>query len=297
MTPRLWVWYAPAGLLMSKIFRLSVWALPLLWCGCGAKNKDKSGVWRKIVRNGDELYLQRADLAELDKAIESYLSGLQDFPTEPKILGKLSRAHAARAYGHPAEGVEGYATARRYGLECLMSDPAFQGLVQSQGGSITPRAVETVKADRVDCLTWTTLAWSRWMDDRGVMGTSIDLPAVKILAKRAVEVDPKYDDGRPYAALGLALALAPKPLKPKLKQAREAFKQAMELAPNRLTYKVDLAQYVSAPEGKRKEWARTLNQVVKAAPIDKDPDLLENRQAIQRARALLEAGLDGRWED
>ena len=191
---------------MAYFFRLSVLALPFLWCGCGAKSKDKSGLWRKIIRNGDALYLQRADIAELDKAIQWYLSGLREFPDQSKMMGKLSRAYAARAYGHPADGLDGFATARRFGLECLMSEPAFGGLVQSQGGNITSRAAEAVNADKVECLTWTTMAWSRWMDQRGVMGSSIDLPAVKVLAQRAVEVDPKYDNGRPYAALGLALA-------------------------------------------------------------------------------------------
>ena len=282
---------------MANFSRLNILLLVFLCFGCGAKKKDKSGLWRKIMRNGDELYLLRADLRELDKAIQWYLSGLREFPDQSRMMGKLSRAYAARAYGHPDDGLDGYSTAKRFGLDCLMSDPAFGGLVQSQSGMITSRAADTLKADMVECMTWTSMAWSRWMDERGVMGASIDLPSVKVLAQRAVEVDPKYDNGRPYAALGLALALPPKPLKPKLKKAREAFRQAIELAPSRLTYKVDLAQYVFAAQGKNAEWSRTLNTVVNAPPLENDPDLMENKRAIQRAQALLSAGLDRRWED
>jgi len=281
---------------MANFSRFNILLLVFLCWACGAKKKDKSGLWRKIVRNGDALYLQRADLRELDKAIQWYLSGLREFPDQAKMMGKLSRAYAARAYGHPDDGLDGYATARRFGLDCLMSDPAFGGLVQAQSGTITKRAAETLKADMVECMAWTSIAWSRWMDQRGVMGTSIDLPSVKVLAQRAVEVDPKYDNGRPYAALGLALALPPKPLKPKLKKASEAFQQAIELAPTRLTYKVDWAQYVIAVQGKNAEWTRILNQVVNTPILDDDPDLMENRRAIQRAQALLTAGLDKRWE-
>ena len=268
----------------------------MMMTSCASKSRDQSGLWRRTVRNGDKLYAARQDLRSLDQAIQWYLSGDREFPGEPTILGKLSLAYAARAYGHPSDGLDGYATARRYGLACLRTDSSFDGLLQASGGAVTKRAVEALQADRVGCMTWTSLAWARWMDDRGVMGTSIDLPAVKALARRAVEVDPSYDSGRPHAALGLALSLAPKPLGPQLKRARKSFKKAMELAPGRLTYKVDLAQYVSAPQGRADEWARLLNDVMSAA-VDDGPDALENNRAIQRAEALLAAGLDARWED
>ena len=282
---------------MVKVAR-TVWVVGLVMLmSCSSKNRDQTGLWRKIVRSGDQLYSEREDLRALDQAIQWYLSGDREFPGEPRILGKLAVAYTARAYGHPGGGLDGFATARRYGLACLRTDPSFDGLLQASGGAVTRRAVETLEAERVDCMTWTSLAWSRWMDERGVMGTSIDLPAVKALARRAVEVDPDYDGGRPHAALGLALSLAPKPLKPNLKRARKSFNKAIELTPTRLTLLVDLAQYVSAPEGNSEEWARLLNQVASSTVQDGDPDILENKRAIQRAEALLSAGLDARWED
>jgi len=282
---------------MTKIAR-TTWIVGLLiLVACSSKNREQSGLWRKIVRNGDKLYAERVDLRALDQAIQWYLSGDREFPDEPRVLGKLSLAYAARAYGHPGGGLDGFATARRYGLECLRTDPSFDGLLQASGGAVTRRAVETLQADMVECMTWTSLAWARWMDQRGVIGTSIDLPAVKSLARRAVEVAPEYDGGRPHAALGLALALAPKPLGPKLKRARKSFEQAIERSPTRLTPIVDLAQYVSAPEGNTEEWSRLLNQVVSSPIVADDPDILENKRAIQRAEALLAAGLDARWED
>ena len=282
---------------MPKI-RRTVWVIGLaMLVSCSSKIREQTGLWRKIVRSGDQRFAERVDLQALDQSIQWYLSGDREFPGEPKILGKLSLAYAARAYGQPGGGLDGYATARRYGLACLRTDAAFDGLLQASGGAVTQRAVEALQADRVGCMTWTSLAWARWMDQRGVMGTSIDLPAVKALARRAVEVDPTYDGGRPYAALGLALALAPKPLKPKLKKARQAFQKAIELSPTRMTPVVDLAEYVSAPEGKTEEWSRLLNRVRSTAVEEGDPDALENKRAIQRAEALLDAGLDARWED
>ena len=86
-------------------------------------------------------------------------------------------------------------------------------------------------------------------------------------------------------------------MKPRLNKAAEAFKAAIEFAPDRLTYQVDYAEYVLAAQGKQGQWSRVLNRVVNAPAVTPDPDQLENTRAIQRARALLDAGLDKRWED
>ncbi len=64
---------------------------------CASKSGDQSGLWRRIVRNGDKLYVARQDLRSLDQAIQWYLSGDREFPGQPTILGKLSLAYAARA--------------------------------------------------------------------------------------------------------------------------------------------------------------------------------------------------------
>jgi hypothetical protein len=93
----------------------------------------------------------------------------------------------------------------------------------------------------------------------------------------------------------LALALPPEPLKPDLVGARKAFGSASRISPDRLTPIVDLAQYVSAPEGKADEWNALLKRVVDS-PVG-GSEALENKAAIQRARALLEAGLDKRWNE
>ena len=146
-------------------------------------------------------------------------------------------------------------------------------------------------------MTWTSIAWSRWLDERGVIGAAIDLEATVALAQRAVALKGEYDKGRPQAALGLALALAPLPLQPDLEGARKALNRATAMAPSRLTPIVDLAQYVSAVEGKDGEWRALLERVVQQEVPENDPDRLENLAAIQRGQALLLAGPDKRWDE
>ena len=115
--------------------------------------------------------------------------------------------------------------------------------------------------------------------------------------RKTVVVKGTYDGGRPYAALGLALALPPRPLEPKLGAARKALQKAMELSPERLTPVVDLAEFVSGPQGKEKEWRMLLKKVTGATVASGHPDGLENQAAIARAKALLKAGPSDRWMD
>jgi len=269
----------------------------LLGVGCGGKDRKAADLSHRIIRSGDKLYAERSDVARLDQAIQWYLSGNREFPDSAKMMGRLARAYVARSYGHEVEGVDGYATAKQFGLACLKTEAAFGGLVSSTGGEITSKAIITLEEDRIGCMTWTSIAWSRWLADRGVAGAGIDLGATIALARRAVEVKGTYDGGRPYAALGLALALAPKPLEPKLGAARKAFTKAMELSPSRLTPMVDMAEFVSAPQGKKKEWRRLLETVASTSVGESDPDRLENLAAVQRARVLMEAGPSDRWLD
>lgn len=264
---------------------------------CGGNKRERSNLAVRILRNGDQLFAQRADIEELDRAIQWYLSGVREFPDDAKMMGRLARAYTLRAYGHPSDGLDGYATAKEFGIRCLMTETGFAGLVQSAGGEVTRRSISTLEADRIGCMTWTSIAWGRWLDERGVVGASIDLVAVQAMAQRAVDVMPQYGGGRPYEALGLALALPPEPLKPDLGGARKAFLSASKLSPDRLTVAVDLAQYVSAPEGNEAEWRALLTSVVGTELEAGDPNRLENLAAIQRAQALLEAGPNSRWDE
>jgi len=282
---------------MRRVLGSAIIACIVMVLGCGPKDRVRNELAARILRNGDARFAARSDLGDLDRAIQWYLSGVREFPDEPKLMGRLARAYTVRAYAHPADGLDGFVTAREFGLRCLMLEDAFGGLVQSAGGAVTKRAVGTLESNRIGCITWTSLAWSRWLDERAVVGASIDLGATQALAEKAVSLNGRYDGGRPYAALGLALALPPEPLSPDLVGARKAFAEASRLSPGRLTPVVDLAQYVSAVEGKQGEWAALLGRVVDTVPVQEDPDILENSAAIQRARALLNAGLDSRWNE
>ncbi len=282
--------------LSSPRLRWSVLVLgTVFFAACVTGPRERSNQAARLIRSGDQVFSNRTDSAQLGQAIEFYKQGTQRYPAEPKPLGRLARAFTVLEYGHGGPSADGYEMARSYGFQCLMLEASFGGLVSAAGGKVTRRAVETLERDRIGCMTWTSIAWSRWLVEREVIGASIDIEAVQMLATRAVEVFPTYDGGRPYAALGLALAVPPAPLKPDLKGARIAFGHASRISPERLTPIVDLAEFVSAPQERESEWRALLNRVVTSEPGE--VDALENNAAIQRAEALLRAGLNTRWNE
>ncbi len=280
----------------AKTRFLGAVAISVVVAGClSGANGKKRGLASKIIKSGDELYKERAERTKLDQAIQWYLSGSREFPDDAKVLGRLARAYTVRSYGHPKDGLDGYATARQYGLSCLKKEESFGGLMISTGGVVTKKAVATLDRNRIGCMTWTSLAWSRWLAERGVAGAGIDLKATIALASRAVEVYGDYDAGRPFAALGLAQCIGLPPMEPNLDAARESLTKAIQMAPQRLTPSVDLAEYISAPQGKADEWRGLLDGVIATKLDPVSPDFLENQAAQSRAKSLLEKGPTDRW--
>ncbi|HCH61904.1 MAG TPA: hypothetical protein DFR83_03805, partial [Deltaproteobacteria bacterium] len=188
-----------------------------------------------------------------------------------------------------AAAVRLYGTAREYGLQCLMLEPSFEGVVLSKGGRVTPMAAEQITEQNKECLVWTVIAWSRWVHVRGSAGVGLDHEVLAVLGARAAELGGNWGSGRGHYAHGLALSLPPLVLDPDLAGAEAAFARALEAAPGRLTTKVDLALYVYRPLKRFDEADAILQEVISTTLSDDDPDELEDRHAQARARAALGA--------
>lgn len=249
----------------------------------------------RAVVEGDRFFLQRADPDKLDAAIDSWQAGLLEAPEDPVLLGRLAMAYTLRAEGRSAHRPEGYIVAREHGIRCLKTEPFLAGRFQTYGGRLDPRGLREVDVDLVPCLTWTSLAWSRWLADHGAAGAALDLEIVIALAEKAYKLDAEYDRSRPRHALGLAIALTPAPLEPDLDRAELLLQQAAAAAPERYVISVDLAEFVHGARGNGAAYNRTLAEVVGSSP-DAHPQLTEENEAsISRANALLARGPQPTW--
>ena len=233
------------------------------------------------LQTGDMLYQQRgSDPQKVDMAIDVWTASLTANPDHPGLLARLAEAWTTRAEVEPARQPADYDVARRYGLRCLLADPSVNAVV-SASGALDGRAIR--QASDPACLTWTALAWARWLDQHGVAGAAIDLVPVTELARRAVAVEPDFDQGRPHHALGLALALPPEPLQPDLAGAERELLAAMEAAPHRWMAGVDLVVQVYGRQDQRQDQRQAILEAILARTLDEgSPQTYVNRAAQRR---------------
>lgn len=263
--------------------RLCAAILALALSGCGGAKRD---ALERRLAEADALYRSRGE-GGLTAMVESHLSLNDRFPDNPEVLWRLSRAYALLGDVEPETAERHYANARDFGLRCLLLNGSFAGLAAAQGGRVTKAAVAELPEESVPCVVWTAMGWARLVDTRGAAGMALDLEPIEALARRAVELDPRYGSGRAQHALGLALALPPDVLDPNLKAADAALQEAIAQAPGRLQVQVDHAAQVLLRRGERDAALRRLREVAAHTPKPADPDLAEDLAAAAHARALL----------
>ncbi len=259
--------------------------LALLAISCGGSRRDPA---LKAARQADIVWRTRASPGGLDAALQAYLSANLDHPDDGRILWRLARTYTLLGDLEPESALRHYASAREFGLRCLMLEPSFAGLVQARGGIVIPAAAKELTEEVDECLVWTVIAWSRWMQTRGSAGVGIDLAPLLALGEQASVVAGDWGSGRGYHAYGLALAMVPDILEPNFAVAEEALQKAIAAAPDRLPAKVDYATLVLLRTGREEEARQMLEEIARAQPDPNGPELLEDRCAIQWARRQLD---------
>lgn len=259
-------------------------ALVSLAVGCSVNRRDPVV---KATRVADLIWRARADPGGLDQALQGYLTLNTRFPDDSRVLWRLVRLYTLMGDRDPDEAIRHYATAKEFGLQCLMLQPSFSGLVTSRGGRVVGKAAAELTEEDRECLVWTVIAWSRWVQARGPGGVGIDLEPLQALGNRGAEIAGGWGMGRGYHAQALALSLPPPSLGPDYKGAKAACDKAIEAAPGRLVAQVDCAEHVLRPMGASEEADRILRSVAEITPSTEDANLLEDRIAVARAcRAL-----------
>ena len=259
--------------------------------GCAALQRGGRDPVERSLRRADALYKKRAEPGQLEAAIQAYLDASGIDPDDTRVLGRLARAYVLRADLGTADPLTDYGTAREFGLRCLSLQPAFSGQVAAAGGRVTPKAVAQIQGDQLDCLRWTSIAWSRLALARGP-GMSLDFAAIDALGARTLALSGNDADGTGALSRGLSLAVVPRVMGPDLDGALQQLRAAADKAPDRLSRQVDLAVYGLHRVNKAEE--RALLEAVAAAELTalgtgapEAPEAPEDRAARARARRQL----------
>jgi predicted anti-sigma-YlaC factor YlaD len=140
----------------------------------------------------------------------------------------------------------------------------------------------------VPALYWSAVAWgaaiSLGKDDAGLLA---GLAPMRLMARRALELDDAYDDGAVHV-FHISLAMSePRPERECVAQAQAHFERAVELSGGlRAAPYVAYAEAVSVPSGRREEFERLLDLALRIDTAAAPESRLANELYQRRARWL-----------
>ena len=278
-----------------------------LLAGCSLRSLAINTVADSLVASGD-VYASDNDpelvRQALPFALKTMESLLAEQPENRKLLLAACRGFAQYSYAfvdtnadrlesvdYRASLVEReralklYLRARDYCLRSLELESAGIG----RQLEIAPEtALAEFGVDEVPVLFWTGAAWGGAISlgkDRPEL--SADLPAVRALMERTLELDPDYDLGAAHSVM-IVLEALPAAMGGSRERARDHFEQAVTLSRGLSAGPyVTLAKQVSVPALDWREFQQLLEQALDIDP-DREPSLrLVNIIAQDRARTLL----------
>lgn len=292
----------------STVLLATVIVASLALCGCSMKRIAVNAVGDALAEGGsayaadDDLELVGAATPFGLKLIESLLA---ESPKHRGLLLAAVRGFTQYAYAWvevPADALEDmdvaaayaersrarklYLRARDYGLRGLeAAHPAFAKQLRHHATS----ALENVEAGDVPFLYWTAAAWgaaiSLGKDEPALLA---ELPQMKALARRALELDESYESGAPHGLMISVAMTDPGSLPERISAARRHFDRAVELSRGAAAAPfVTYAEAVSIPRGDRREFEFLLAEAMRVDPSLAPGQRLANELFQRRARRLL----------
>lgn len=151
---------------------------------------------------------------------------------------------------------------------------------------------ETAKGDLPVLNTW-GVAWAGWIQSRSEDWVAIaDIPKIKAIMMRVVELDPGWDNGNAQLYLAVLNAFLPAAMGGKPELAKEYFEQAIKLSDGKnLMVKTLYARYYARMIFNQELHDELLNDVL-AAPAASPGLTLINTLAQEQARELLDGSSD-----
>ena len=216
---------------------------------------------------------------------------IEDNPNNPTTLlagARLYSAYSTVFVDDPARARRMSARAKDYGQRALCIE--LRGVckvVDQPFEEFKPSLAQTAVED-VPVLYGFASAWAGWVQTHSDDWNAIaQLPKIKALMRRVVELDETYDGGGAHVYLGVLDTQLPPSLGGKPEQGLAHFQRAIELSEGRnLMTKVLCAKHYARLVFDRETHDELLQQVL-AAPAEAPGLTLINTLAQQEARELL----------
>lgn len=244
-------------------------------------------------------FMRQRDVVLAEQGIPSYLlflDGLIEHSPKNKSL-LLTGASTYSAYTSAFVG-EKYPERNKI-LAAKAKDYAFRALSlqnrkfarmknEPYSGFIT--TIPSFRKRDVPYLYYTATTWAGWIQANSESSDALaDLPKVKSLIERIIELDESFNYGAPHTFMGIMLAIYPPSLGGKPDEAREHFERAIELGQGKFLPAYVMYAHYYAKLVYEKELFYDLLSRVLDSPVDAVPELtLINSLAQQQARDLID---------
>lgn len=281
---RLWSWISLFLLIIS------------LQPACLYSNKARVGAAALLIQDVAKAANKQSDLSIIREGMPAYLmlidGMVEAWPDNEQLLIAAAQAYSSFASLFAADQDEGYLKliaekARAYALRAL-AQRGFQDPTESSFDAFEEAVKASSKKD-VPYLFWAATCWASWiMMHLDSMEAMAELPRVKLMMRRSLELDEGFYYGGPHIFMGIWLASRPTIAGGDLQKAKEHFLKALELGEGKflMTY-VYYADNYARRALDRELFVSTLEKVLET-PADCAPELtLLNTIAQQKAKELL----------
>jgi hypothetical protein len=231
-----------------------------------------------LVEGGDRAFAQRQDALQIERAIGAYRDAAS-LKESFEIRMRLARAEHFAALVSAGETRLGHLT------RCAQE--ALRGLALAGVSSDDPCAAEA-PAQSVAAVYWRAECLDGQAKEVGLVASASERRTALCLARRAADLDPRFEHAGPLRLLGRLLAQTPALIGGDLQASREAFERAQGIAPDFLFNRVDLAATWALKSQDRTAFDEAVQSALRAS--EGEPEVApENRLARERARQLAAA--------
>lgn len=253
-----------------------------------------------LLEAANAAWAQRDDKAQLTVAIQKWEDAAKADPKNPEPMVWLSRAYYFLVDGHlnneqpqdlEQQRLELHQKAVDWGERALLLlDPKFEETMRA-GGEFE-KAIGLIEKPAVPAAYWYCINLSRFANAKGLSARLFYKDRVKAAMVRIKEIDPGYFYAGPDRYFGAFYSALPSIAGKDLKKSEEAFKAAIQLAPEYLSTKAVQAEFLAKELDDREMYERMLNEVISGPDTD-NPDIApENRAAKRAAKRMLELADD-----
>lgn len=274
----------------------------LLATGCATKS---SGTYEVAATDGasaneaaraeaDALWQERGDKDKLVAALAKYEEVYNADPTDREVATLLVRGWYFLGDAHETDKdakLASWDTSIQWGKKCIAINQDFAGLMEKGDVKEGEAAAQVATVEDTPCLYWTASALGKWGKLSGLAKTLKHIGTVKDYVGTVERLNPEYFYGAADRYWGAYYAAAPSFAGQDLEKSKIHFEKSLAIAPEYLSTKVLMADYLMVKNQDRETFKKLLEEVVAADP-NVDPDLVPENEAAQRQAKELLANID-----